>query len=193
MCRKVRVWCFLVLESDGMRTALDGIATSWCVILYIMTRRVRSLRWANCGQFNVFSMLDTLLVLWYLLQAYRADLLCTISIFEVDSEVWGSQTEQEYSSLGRTSAWYAWLFVCWFDVFKFLLRNPSVTWRNLAVSGPFALGPFALQVGPFALIIKTYFNLKFRSNDMSKYGNYWLGIIVYLWSLNFHSLMALVL
>jgi hypothetical protein len=25
---------------------------------------------------------------------------------------------------------------------------------HLAVSGPFALGPFALQVGPFALIIK---------------------------------------
>ena len=42
----------------------------------------------------------------------------------------------------------------------------------------FALGPFALQVGLFALIIKTYFNehngyfkVKYRSNDLKKYGN----------------------
>ena len=61
-------------------------------------------------------------------------------------------------------------------LYDFRLDGPAI--RGGRVSGPFALGPFALQVGPFALIIKTYFNehngyfnLKYRSNDMKKYGN----------------------
>ena len=161
MCLKVWKWCFLVLESDGMRIVLDGIATRGCVIseadlggqgargqpppflgknlvayignhwsmtgagpllgsqwapsygnfwirhwiLFIITRRARSLRCVNWGQLSVFSMFDTLLVLWYLLQAYRAALLWTIELVQfLSAFLWVSGY---WCYLGR------WLYVGW--------------------------------------------------------------------------------
>ena len=49
----------------------------------------------------------------------------TISIVLMDSDVWGSQIEHEYSNFGLTSTWYAWVFICWFDVFRFRFKKPS--------------------------------------------------------------------
>jgi hypothetical protein len=103
----------------------DGTATRWNDTLHIITNLVRSLRSANNGKFIILSISDKLLVLWYLLQMYRAARLWTISIFLMDSDVWGSQIEHEYSNFGLTSTWYAWVFICWFDVFRFRFKKPS--------------------------------------------------------------------
>ena len=69
---------------------------------------------------------DTLLVLWYLLQMYRAARRWTISIFLMNSDVQGSQIEHEYSNFGLMSTWYTWVFICWFDVFMFCFKKPSL-------------------------------------------------------------------
>jgi hypothetical protein len=61
---------------------------------------------------------------WYCGIYYR----CTeklVSIFLMDSDVWWSQIEAESSNFGLTSAWYAWVFICWFDVFRFRFKKPS--------------------------------------------------------------------
>jgi hypothetical protein len=50
----------------------DGTATRWNDTLYIITNLVRSLRSASDGKLIILSISDTLLVLWYLLQMYRA-------------------------------------------------------------------------------------------------------------------------
>jgi hypothetical protein len=73
---------------------------------------------------------DTLLVLWYLLQMYRAARRWTISIFLMNSDVRGSQIEHEYSNFGLTSTWYTWVFICWFDVeySNFGLTSTWYTW-----------------------------------------------------------------
>jgi hypothetical protein len=65
----------------------DGTATRWNDTLHIITNLVRSLRSANNGKFIILSISDKLLVLWYLLQMYRAARLWTISIFLMDSDV----------------------------------------------------------------------------------------------------------
>jgi hypothetical protein len=57
---------------------------------------------------------------------YRAARRWTISIFLMDSDVRGSQIEHEYSNFGLTSAWYDWVFICWFDVFRFRFKKLSV-------------------------------------------------------------------
>ena len=103
----------------------DGTATRWNETLYIIINLVRSLRSASDGKFIILSISDTLLVLWYLLQRYRAARHWTISIFLMDSDVRGSQIEHEYSNFGLTSAWYARVFICWFDVFRFRFKKPS--------------------------------------------------------------------
>ena len=36
-----------------------------------------------------------------------------------------SQIEHEYSNFGLTSAWYAWGFICWFDVFRCRVKKPG--------------------------------------------------------------------
>jgi hypothetical protein len=54
---------------------------------------VRPKRCCNEGQVRVCSMSVTLLVLWYLLQAYLAARCWTISILLQCSTVWGFQTE----------------------------------------------------------------------------------------------------
>jgi hypothetical protein len=51
---------------------------------------------------NLLPQTITLLVLWYLLQAYLAARHWTISILLQCSAVWGFQTEHAYSSFGRT-------------------------------------------------------------------------------------------
>jgi hypothetical protein len=52
----------------------DGTATRWNDTLHIITNLVRSLRSANNGKCIILSISDKLLVLWYLLQMYRAAL-----------------------------------------------------------------------------------------------------------------------
>ena len=106
----------------------DGTATRWNDTLYIITNLVRSLRSASDGKFIILSISDTLLVLWYhyLLQMYRAARRWTISIFLMDLDVRGSQIEHEYSNFGLTSTWYTWVFICWFDVFMFRSKKPSL-------------------------------------------------------------------
>ena len=60
-----------------------------------------------------------------LLQMYRAARCWTISIFLMDLDVRGSQIEHEYSNFDLTSTWCAWVFICWFDVFRFGFKKPS--------------------------------------------------------------------
>jgi hypothetical protein len=124
ICLYVRGWYFLVLVSETINMS-DGTATRWNDILYIITNLVRSLRSASDGKLIILSISDTLLVLWHLLQMYRAARRWTISIFLMDSDVWGSQIEHEYYNFGLTSAWYAWVFICWLGVFRFRLKKPS--------------------------------------------------------------------
>jgi len=52
-------------------------------------------------------MSETELVLWKRLVTHRAALLCTFSIWLTCDFAYGSQTLDEYSSLGRTEALYA--------------------------------------------------------------------------------------
>ena len=103
----------------------DGTATRWNDTLYIITNLVRSLRSAIDGKFIILSISETLLVLWYLLQMYRAARRWTISIFLMDSDVRRSQIEHDYSNVGLTNAWYAWIFICWLDIFRFHFKKPS--------------------------------------------------------------------
>ena len=126
ICLYVRGWYFLVLVSETINIS-DGTATRWNDTLYIITNLVRSLRSASDGKLILLSISDTLLVLWYLLHMYRAARRWTISIFLMNSDVWGSQIEHEYSNFGLTSACYAWVFICWFDVLGFILRNPVLS------------------------------------------------------------------
>jgi hypothetical protein len=123
ICLYVRGWYFLVIVSETINMS-DGTATRWNDTLYIITNLVRSLRSASDGKLIILSISDTL---WYLLQMYRApqSRRWTISIFLMDSDVWGFQIEHEYSDVGLTSAWYAWVFICWFDVFRFRFKKPS--------------------------------------------------------------------
>ena len=65
----------------------DGTVTRWNDTLYIITNLVRSLRYASDGKFIILSISDTLLVLWYLLQMYRAARRWTISNVLMDSDV----------------------------------------------------------------------------------------------------------
>ena len=123
ICLYVRGWYFLVIVSETINMS-DGTATRWNDTVYIITNLVRSLRSASDGKCITLNISDTLLLLWYLLHMYRAARRWTISIFLMDSDVWGSQIEHEYSNFGLTSAWYAWVFICWFDVFWVVLRNP---------------------------------------------------------------------
>ena len=93
ICLYVRGWYFLVLVSETINMS-DGTVTRWNDTLYIITNLVRSLRYASDGKFIILSISDTLLVLWYLLQMYRAARRWTISNVLMDSDVWGSQREQ---------------------------------------------------------------------------------------------------
>jgi hypothetical protein len=77
VCLYVRGWYFLVLVSETINMS-DGTATRWNNTLYIITNLVRSLRSASDGKFIILSITDTLLVLWYLLQMYRAACRWTI-------------------------------------------------------------------------------------------------------------------
>jgi hypothetical protein len=65
----------------------DGTATRWNDILYIITYLARSLRSASDGKLIILSISDTLLVLWYILQMYRAARRWAISFFLMDSDV----------------------------------------------------------------------------------------------------------
>ena len=83
MCVYKVCWrVFLVLESAGIR-----IVSQHVDVLFYRTWRVC----ANVGQLSVFSILDTLFVLWYMLQVNRALRLWTISNLDIEATVWGSQ------------------------------------------------------------------------------------------------------
>ena len=101
----------------------DGTAIRWNDTLYIITNLVRSLRSVSDGKLIMLSISDTLLVLWYLLQMYRAARRWTISIFLMDSDVQGPQIEHEYSNFGLTGM-PGFLFVGLMMFFCFVLRNP---------------------------------------------------------------------
>ena len=92
------------------------------MISFVLTRRC-----CNEGQVRVCSMSVTLLVLWYLLQAYLAARRWTISILLQCSAVWGFQTEHAYgSSCARTRDRYACDFIFVLEVLRFLFKNPRL-------------------------------------------------------------------
>ena len=91
------------------------------MISFVLSRRC-----CNEGQVRVCSMSVTLLVLWYLLQAYLAARRWTISILLQCSAVWGFQTEHAYSSFGRTRDRYACDFILVLEVLRFLFKNPRL-------------------------------------------------------------------
>ena len=115
--------------TGGMSMSVFGMATSSCVILY--TRRASVRRFARVRQFRCSIMLLTLEVLWQRLATYLAALRCTCSNWVMSSLVYGSHTEQTYSSDGRTKDVYAcsltlvelmlmlvlfWYYLVWFLV-----------------------------------------------------------------------------
>ena len=56
---------------------------------------------------------------------YRAARRCTISIVSISVFCPGDHTVELYSSIGRTRALYAVVFVTFDEVLMFLLTNPS--------------------------------------------------------------------
>lgn len=79
-----------------------GIATILCTILYIMHNLDwASLCWRDC-QLRSVIMCDTEEVLWNLFETKRAARRWTLSIFATFFCVKGSQTLEQYSTLGLT-------------------------------------------------------------------------------------------
>ena len=78
------------------------------------------------GQSRVEIMSETLDVFRNLLRTNRAALFCTFSIFSMSFLVWGSQTVDEYSRMGRTKVLYANSLTVLELILRFLRRNPSV-------------------------------------------------------------------
>ena len=76
----------MVIVSETINMS-DGTATRWNDTLYIITNLVRTLRSASDGKCITLNISDTLLVLWYLLQMYRAARRWTISILLMYSDV----------------------------------------------------------------------------------------------------------
>jgi hypothetical protein len=112
--------------TGGMSMSVFGMATSSCVILYSMTRRASVRQFARVRQFRCSIMLLTLEVLWQRLATYLAALRCTCSNWVMSSLVYGSHTEQTYSSDGRTKDVYACSLTLVELMLMFLRRNPSV-------------------------------------------------------------------
>ena len=96
------------------------------MILYIIVTCDLALLVSSVSQPRSSSMSVTLLMFLYLLVAYLAARLCTISIFSLALSVWGLHTFEQYSKLGHTIVKYAEAFVSRLFTRKFHCRKPSM-------------------------------------------------------------------
>ena len=115
--RSMSVW-------EDIRIMWDANRTIW-YIWYSIHSLLVARRCSRDLQPSVWSMSDTLDVLWCMLVTHLAALRCTISSECFCLEIWGSPTVAAYSRCGRTSVLNSLSFVELDRVLMFLLRNAS--------------------------------------------------------------------
>ena len=104
---------------------LMGHWTSPLQILYITPRREVFLRCSKDSHPSESSMRFTLEVLWYRFSTNRAARLWTASNLLMLFWVYGSHTDEAYSSMGVTKALYALSFMALELIFRLRRRKPS--------------------------------------------------------------------
>ena len=102
--------CPLLVSFDGLSWS-DWIITSLWVIRYPMMIRALSLLCSNVSHVSSSSISVTLSRWPYLAVTNLAALLCIISMLYLSSPGWGLHTVDAYSSVGCTSALYAFSLV----------------------------------------------------------------------------------